>query len=306
MLRFILSRLLQAVVVVFAVFTLTFVLVRAGGKDPFATEKAMHPDVKRALEKQYHLDKPKLEQYWITLGSYLKGDMGPSMKTMGMLNSRIIRDSFPVSLTIGMAALLIALGVGIPAGVIAAVKRNTWMDNTAMSLALVGICLPGFVMGPLLRGFFGLKLRWFSVGGWFEPTDWVLPACTMGIIYAAYIARLTRGGMLEVLSQDFIRTARAKGVPEWKIVVKHALRGGLLPVVAYLGPALAGITTGSFIIETIFNIPGLGRHFVDGAINGDATLVLATSVLFSVLLVFANFISDVLVAWLNPKVRLIS
>jgi oligopeptide transport system permease protein len=304
MLRFVVSRFLQALVVVFAVFTLTFVLVRLPDKDPLATEKAMHPDVKRALQAQYHLDKSKLEQYFITLKSYAQGDLGPSMKNQGVWNSRIIRDSFPVSLTIGLAALLIALGIGIPAGVIAAVRRNTWVDNTAMSLALVGICLPGFVMGPLLIALFGLKLRWFNVGGWFEPTDWILPAATMGIIYAAYIARLTRGGMLEVLNQDFIRTARAKGVPEWRIVVKHALRGGLLPVVAYLGPALAGITTGSFIIETIYNLPGLGRHFVDAATNGDYTLVLATSVLFSVLLVFANFLSDILVAWLNPRVRL--
>jgi oligopeptide transport system permease protein len=304
MLRFTVSRLLQAIVVVFAVFTLTFFMVRMAPGDPLATEKAMHADVKRALQERYHLDKSLPEQYAITLKSYLQGDLGPSMKNQGMWNARIIGDSWPVSLTIGVMALLIAVGIGIPAGVIAAVKRNTWVDNSAMSLALVGICLPGFVMGPLLIGLFGLKLRWFNVGGWYEATDWVLPAATMGIIYAAYIARLTRGGMLEILNQDFIRTARAKGVPEWKIITRHALRGGLIPVVAYLGPALAGITTGSFIIETIYNLPGLGSHFVNAAVNKDYTLVLATSVLFSALLVFVNFLTDILVAWLNPKVRL--
>lgn len=304
MLRFTVSRLLQAIVVVFAVFTLTFFMVRMAPGDPLATEKAMHADVKRALQERYHLDKSLPEQYAITLKSYLAGDLGPSMKNQGMWNARIIGDSWPVSLTIGVMALLIAVGIGIPAGVIAAVKRNTWVDNSAMSLALVGICLPGFVMGPLLIGLFGLKLRWFNVGGWYEATDWVLPAATMGIIYAAYIARLTRGGMLEILNQDFIRTARAKGVPEWKIITRHALRGGLIPVVAYLGPALAGITTGSFIIETIYNLPGLGSHFVNAAVNKDYTLVLATSVLFSALLVFVNFLTDILVAWLNPKVRL--
>lgn len=304
MLRFTVSRLIQAFVVVFAVFTLTFFMVRLAPGDPLATEKAMHEDVKRALQERYHLDKSLPEQYAITLKSYLSGDLGPSMKNQGMWNARIIGDSWPVSLTIGLMALIIAVAIGIPAGVIAAVRRNTWVDNSAMSLALVGICLPGFVMGPLLIALFGLKLRWFNVGGWYEATDWVLPAATMGIIYAAYIARLTRGGMLEILNQDFIRTARAKGVPEWKIITRHALRGGLIPVVAYLGPALAGITTGSFIIETIFNLPGLGSHFVNAAVNKDYTLVLATSVLFSALLVFVNFLTDILVAWLNPKVRL--
>jgi oligopeptide transport system permease protein len=304
MLRFTLSRLLQAIVVVFAVFTLTFFMVRLPKGDPFAGEKAMHEDVKRALQERYHLDKPKSEQYFIQLKSYLLGDFGPSMKHQGLMNSRIIKDSWPVSLTIGVLALLIAMLIGIPAGVIAAVKRNTWVDNSAMSLALVGICLPGFVMGPLLIGLFGLKLRWFNVGGWYEATDWVLPAVTMGIIYAAYIARLTRGGMLEVLNQDYIRTAKAKGVPGWKIVTRHALRGGLIPVAAYLGPALAGITTGSFIIETIYNLPGLGSHFVNAALNKDYTLVLATTVLFATLLVFVNFLTDILVAWLNPKIRL--
>ena len=304
MLRFTVTRLLQALVVVFSVFTLTFFMVRLAPGDPLATEKAMHPDVKRALSERYHLDRPLTEQYAITLGSYLKGDLGPSMKNQGLWNTRIIRDSWPVSLTIGLMALIIAVAIGIPAGVIAAVRRNTWIDHGAMSFALLGICLPGFVMGPLLIALFGLKLRWFNVGGWYEATDWVLPAATMGIIYAAYIARLTRGGMLDVLNQDFIRTARAKGVPEWRIMTRHALRGGLLPVVAYLGPALAGITTGSFIIETIYNLPGLGRHFVDAAVNKDYTLVLATSVLFSALLVFVNFLTDILVGWLNPRVRL--
>ena len=304
MLRFTVTRLLQALVVVFSVFTLTFFMVRLAPGDPLATEKAMHPDVKRALSERYHLDRPLTEQYAITLGSYIKGDLGPSMKNQGLWNTRIIRDSWPVSLTIGLMALIIAVAIGIPAGVIAAVRRNTWIDHGAMSFALLGICLPGFVMGPLLIALFGLKLRWFNVGGWYEATDWVLPAATMGIIYAAYIARLTRGGMLDVLNQDFIRTARAKGVPEWRIMTRHALRGGLLPVVAYLGPALAGITTGSFIIETIYNLPGLGRHFVDAAVNKDYTLVLATSVLFSALLVFVNFLTDILVGWLNPRVRL--
>ncbi|RYD35083.1 MAG: ABC transporter permease subunit [Verrucomicrobiaceae bacterium] len=304
MLRFTLSRLAQALGVILVVFTITFFLIRLTPGDPFAGEKAMPPDVRRVMEERYGLNKPLITQYFTTLGSYLRGDFQPSMKYQGMWNVKIIKDAFPISLAIGSCALVIALGLGLPAGIIAAVKKNTWMDYGSMSLALIGICLPTFVMGPMLIMTFGLKWRVFNVAGWFEKTDWVLPSLTMGLIYAAYIARLTRGGMLEVLNQDFIRTARAKGVPGSRIVMVHTLRGGLLPVVAFLGPALAGITTGSFIIEKIFNLPGLGQHFVSSVFNRDYSLILATVVLLATLLVVTNFLTDVLVAWLNPKVRL--
>ncbi|MDB6132203.1 MAG: oppB [Verrucomicrobiales bacterium] len=304
MLRFTLYRLAQALGVILVVFTITFFLIRLTPGDPFAGEKAMPPDVRRVMEERYGLNKPLITQYFTTLGSYLRGDFQPSMKYQGMWNVKIIKDAFPISLAIGSCALVIALGLGLPAGIIAAVKKNTWMDYGFMSLALIGICLPTFVMGPMLIMTFGLKWRVFNVAGWFEKTDWVLPSLTMGLIYAAYIARLTRGGMLEVLNQDFIRTARAKGVPGSRIVMVHALRGGLLPVVAFLGPALAGITTGSFIIEKIFNLPGLGQHFVSSVFNRDYSLILATVVLLATLLVVTNFLTDVLVAWLNPKVRL--
>lgn len=305
MLRFTLSRLLQALVVVFVVFTLTFFMIRHAPGSPFANgEKKMPKEVEEMMLRNYGMDKPVYQQYFGAIGNYLKGDFMPSMKYEGRPNAKIIRDAFPVSLSIGISALLIALGIGLPAGIIAAVKRNTWLDYSAMSLALIGICLPTFVMGPFLALFFGIKLQWFNVAGWFSPTDWILPSVTMGLIYAAYIARLTRGGMLEILNQDFIRTARAKGVPGWKIVVFHGLKGGLLPVVAYLGPALAGITTGSFIIEKIFNLPGLGQHVVNAVFNRDYTLTLATVVFYTSLLVGVNFLTDVLIAWLNPKVRL--
>lgn len=304
MLRYILSRLAQSLAVILVVFTITFVMIRLAPGDPFASPKAMPPDVRKVLVARYGLDQPLAVQYVKTMGSYLSGDLLPSMSYQGMWNSKIIRDAFPISLSIGVAALAVALGLGLPAGIIAAVKKNTWLDYGPMSLALIGICLPTFVMGPLLILVFGLKWRVFNVAGWFEPTDWILPAVTMGLIYAAYIARMTRGGMLEVLNQDFIRTARAKGVPGWRVVLFHALRGGLLPVVAYLGPALAGITTGSFIIEKIFNLPGLGQHFVSAVFNRDYSLIQATVVLYAVLLVLVNFLTDILVAWLNPKVRL--
>jgi oligopeptide transport system permease protein len=264
----------------------------------------MPEEVRKVLEERYGLNEPLATQYVRTLGTYLSGDMMPSMKYVGLWCDDIIMDAFPVSLTIGLFALLIALAVGLPVGIIAAVKRNRWADHVGMSLALIGICLPTFVMGPILVLIFGLKLRWFNVAGWFESTDWVLPAATMGLIYGAYVARLTRGGMLEVLHQDYIRTARAKGLPEWKIVLRHALKGGLLPVVAFLGPALAGITTGSFIIEKIFFLPGLGQHFVNSVFNRDYTLVQATVIFFATLLVLVNFATDVLMAWLNPRVRI--
>ena len=303
MLRFTLNRLAQSIVVILVVFSLTFFMIRLAPGDPFASPKAMPPDVRKVLVERYGLDKPLAVQYFTTMGSYLKGDLLPSMSYQGMWNSKIIKDAFPISLIIGLSALGVALGLGLPAGIIAAVRKNTWLDYGPMSLALIGICLPTFVMGPILIAIFGLKWRLFNVAGWFEKTDWVLPAVTMGLIYAAYIARMTRGGMLEVLNQDYIRTARAKGVPGWRVVLVHALRGGLLPVVAFLGPALAGITTGSFIIEKIFNLPGLGQHFVSSVFNRDYSLILATVVLYAVLLVAVNFLTDLLVAWINPKVR---
>ncbi len=304
MLRFTLHRFVQSLVVVFVVFTITFFMIRLAPGDPFAGEKAMPADVRKVMESRYGLDKPLYVQYVRTLASYAQGDFMPSFKYQGMWNARIISDAFPISLTIGLAALAIAIGLGLPAGIIAAVRRNSWIDYSAMSLAMIGICLPAFVMGPILASIFGLQLRWLNVAGWFERTDWILPAATMGLIYAAYIARMTRGGMLEVLNQDFIRTAHAKGVPPGRIILVHAMRGGLIPVVAFLGPALAGITTGSFIIEKIFNLPGLGQHFVQSVMDRDYSLILATVVLFATLLVTVNFFTDVLIAWLNPKVRL--
>jgi len=304
MLRFILRRILQSLLVLGVVFTVTFVLIRLKPGDPFKGERAMPESVLAQMNQRYGLDQPLWKQYLIHAGAFARGDLLPSMRYEGVQNSKIIRDSFPVSLLIGLSALTIALGIGLPAGIIAAVRKNSWLDYSAMSFAMLGICLPTFVMGPILQLIFALKLEWLNVAGWFERTDWILPAATMGLIYGAYIARLTRGGMLEVLNQDYIRTARAKGVPGREIVIKHALRGGLLPVVAFLGPAFAGITTGSFIIEKIFQLPGLGQHFVGSVFNSDYTLVQATTVFYAALLVLINLGTDILQAWLNPRVRL--
>ncbi len=304
MLRYIASRFLYSLGVILAVFTLTFFMIRLAPGDPFADEKAMTPEVRKVLETRYGLHEPLYQQYGRTLVSYLRGDFLPSFKYTGKWNTRIIADAFPISLAIGLGALAIAMGLGIPAGVLAAVKRNTWLDYGPMALAMTGICLPGFVLGPILLLIFGLRLQWFSVGGWFESTDWVLPSVTMGLAYAASFARLTRGGMLEVLNQDFIRTARARGVPGWRIIIFYALRSGLVPVAGFLGPALAGIVTGGFILEKVYNLPGLGQHFVASVMNRDYSLIQATTVFYATLLVLANFGADLLVAWLNPRARL--
>lgn len=244
----------------------------------------------------------------------LQGDLGPSFKHKGRSVNDIIRESFPKSLELGLYSMAIALLLGITAGSIAALKRNTVLDYAPMSFAMAGICLPTFVMGPLLVLVFGLWLEWLPVAGWsawggegFFPEGWpgdrVLPACTLGFFYAAMVARLTRGGMLETLGQDFIKTARAKGLSETRVVVKHALRGGLLPTVSFLGPAFAGIISGSFVIETIFQIPGLGRHFIEAATNRDYTLVLGTVLFYAMLILMLNLIVDILQAWLNPRIR---
>ncbi len=304
MLRFILSRLLQAIPVIFIVITATFFLVRAAPGGPFDAEKVVLPEVKRALEAQYKLDLPLHEQYFAYLGDLTRGELGPSFKYPGRSVNEILFSGLPVTAELGFYALLIALLIGVTAGVFASLKPNTRQDYIPMSLAMIGICMPSFLLGPLLVLVFGIYLEWLPISGWGAiPGDKILPSITLGAAYAAYVARLSRAGMLEILSQDFIRTARAKGLPEWLVVTKHALRGGLIPVVAFLGPAFAGLLAGSFVVETIFQIPGLGRFFVQAAFNRDYTMILGTTVFLSTLIVLFNLVSDVAAAWLNPRLR---
>ena len=303
MLRFIARRLLQIVPVLFVIITATFFMVRFVPGGPFTAERAIPPEILRNLEAHYGLDQPLWQQYLTYLGKIARGDLGPSFKYSNRTVNEIIADKLPVSLELGGIALAVALVVGLTLGVLAAVRRNSWLDYVASSIGMLGICVPTFVLGPLLVLFFAIRLGWFNASGWYGPIDRVLPALTLGFAYAAYIMRLTRGGMLEVLNQDYIRTARAKGASEMRIVLKHALRGGLLPVVSFLGPAIAGILTGSFVIETIFQIPGLGREFVNSAFNRDYTLVLGTVILYAGLIVILNLAADVAQVWLNPKLK---
>jgi len=302
MFKFIGRRVAQSVIVLFVIITVTFFMVRFAPGDPFSAERKMPEHIKQSLMAHYGLDQPLLVQYGRYLGNLLKGDLGPSFTGTRSVN-QILAAAFPVSLELGGWALLIALGIGLPVGIVAAVFRNTLADYIPMSMAMVGICLPTFVLGPILALVFGVWLGWFNVSGWFMPLDRVLPATTIGLVYAAVIARITRGGMLEVLSQDFIRTAQAKGVPFPRIIVVHTLKGGLLPVVSFLGPALAGIISGSFVVETIFQIPGMGREFVNSAFNRDYTLVLGTVILYAALITAANLLVDVVQVVLNPRLR---
>lgn len=302
--RFISIRLLQAIPVILAVITVTFFLVRMAPGGPFDSEKAVIPEVKAALEKQYRLDLPLFQQYTAYLGDLASGDFGPSFKYPGRSVNELIGAGLPVTAELGFYALLVAVLIGGVAGVVASLKPNTAQDYIPMSLAMIGICMPSFLLGPLLVLVFGIQLEWLPVSGWGDiPGDKILPSITLGSAYAAYIARLSRAGMLEVLSQDYIRTARAKGLPEWQVVTRHALRGGLLPVVSFLGPAFAGLLAGSFVVETIYQIPGLGRFYVQAAFNRDYTMILGTTVFLSTLIVLFNLLSDVLAAWMNPRLR---
>ncbi|MDG1307736.1 MAG: ABC transporter permease subunit [Porticoccaceae bacterium] len=304
MLRFAFNRLLQAIPVLLIVISATFFLVHSAPGGPFSADKAVPPEVIRALEAQYNLDQPLWQQYVSYLGDVLQADLGPSFKYSGRTVNELIAAGLPATAELAMYAMLVALIIGISAGVLAAMRPNTMQDYLPMSAAMLGICMPSFLLGPILVLVFGIHLEWLPVSGWGDiPGDKILPAITLGTGYAAYIARLSRGGMLEVLSQDYIRTARAKGLSEPLIIFKHALRGGLIPVVAFLGPAFAGLLGGSFVVETIFQIPGLGRFYVQAAFNRDYTMILGMTVFFATLIILFNLLSDMLALWLNPKLR---
>jgi len=304
MLKLLLSRFLQGLLTLFVLITLTFFLVRAMPGSPYTEEKAIPEHILAEKKKSMGLDKPLPVQYAMYLYNLtFSQDLGPMIKKEGVQVSEIISESFPVSMMLGFASMGIALMVGIPAGVIAAVRKNSPTDFACLAFAMVGICLPSFVIGPLLAVFAGLNLRSLNVGGWNSATDWILPAITLGLINAAYLARLSRGGMLDVLSQDYIRTAKAKGVPAGKIIIRHALRGGLIPAVAFIGPAFAAMISGSFVIETIFQIPGMGQHFVNAATDREFFLIQGLVLFYGFLIVAANLLADLALIALNPRLR---
>jgi oligopeptide transport system permease protein len=305
MFKAIFSRLLQGLLVLFVLYTITFFLVKAMPGSPLSAEKAMPEHIKKKVEAYYDLDKPAAVQYVKQLGNFLSGDPGYSFRLEGKPVTDIIRQAFPVSLQLGIVAMIIAVSVGVPAGCIAAARKNSLIDTSAMFIAMIGICLPSFVIGPIFSEIFGRSWGLVPALGWESgsPSTWLLPAFTLGLAYAAYLSRLTRAGMLETLSQDFVRTARAKGVPGWRILIRHCLRGGLIPAVAYIGPAFAGIVSGSLVIEMVFQLPGLGRHFIKAILTRDAPVILAIVMLYGSLVLIANFLTDLAAVWLNPRLR---
>ncbi len=303
MVKFIVVRILQAIPTLFIIATLTFFMTRLAPGGPFDSEKNIPAEIKEKLESHFGLEKPLYEQYFLYLGNLLRGDLGPSFKYMGWEVSELIAKAFPVSAQLGLFSLLIALVLGLPAGVLAALRKNSAYDYCLMTTAMLGICLPTFVMGPLLILLFSSWLGWLPPLGWYSFADMILPSLTLGLFYGAYIARLTRAGMLETLNQDYIRTARAKGASPIRVVLRHAIKGGLLPVVTFLGPAFAGLISGSFIIESIFFIPGLGRFFVTAAFNRDYTMVLGTVLFYACLIIILNLVVDLIQASLDPKSR---
>jgi oligopeptide transport system permease protein len=299
----ILRRLLQAIPTLWVIATVTFFLLQLTPGGPFDTEKDVSEEVQALINAHYGLDLPMHEQYLRFLGQRLQGDFGPSYKYAGWDVDEIIAQSFPVSLELGFYALLVAIALGTPIGVIAALRHKRPSEGALMGFAMLGICLPSFVLGPLLILVFSMQLDWFNPFGWNHPSDRVLPSVTLGLFYAAYIARLARSGMLDVMRMDYIRTARAKGLRERIVVIRHALRTALYPVVAYLGPAVAGLISGSFVVETIFFIPGLGSFFVNSAFNRDSTMVMGTVLFYAVLILLFNLIVDLLQMWMNPRTR---
>jgi len=305
MLRYALRRIFGVLPTLFIIITLSFFVIRLAPGGPFDEEQALPPEIKANLEAAYGLDKPLPEQYLRYLSGLVRGDFGPSFKFKDFSVTELIAQGLPISLVLGLSAVLLALLVGIPLGTLAALRQNSPTDYGIMSVAVLGIALPSFVTGPLFALVFGLYLRWLPVAGWEtgQLRYLVLPVITLALPVIAYIARLTRGSLLEVLRTNFVRTARAKGLPESQVILKHALRPALLPVVSYLGPATAFVITGSLVVETVFGLPGSGRYLVQGAINRDYTLVMGMIVVYGGLTLTLNLIADLLYGWLDPRVR---
>lgn len=301
--RYILSRFGQSLFALLCIITITFFLARLAPGGPFLDDKAVPEHLIEQMNKNYGFDKPLVVQYASYMGNVFQGDLGPSLGNRGFTVNEIIAESFPVSLLLGSFGLLIALSIGVPIGVFSAAYRNTAIDYTLMGIAMIGICLPTFVIAPLLGEFFALKLGWFDVAMLENSSAWFLGSLTLGLYYSAYIARLTRGSMLDILSQDFIRTAHAKGVAPLTVLFKHAFRGGISPVVAYLGVAISGMMAGSFVVETIFGLPGIGQHFIKAVSNRDFMLINGTAIVLACLILTMNFLVDVVQAWLDPRTK---
>ena len=306
MLRFIIRRLLVTIPTILVVITITWVLIKLAPGNFYSGEKRLPPAIEKNIREKYGLDKPWYEQYRRMMWPIVRhGDFGTSLKYEGQSVNTIIARSLPVSAAVGILAYILALIVGITAGSIAALKQNSRWDYSSMAAAMLGISVPNFVLGPILVLIFSLTLYWLPPSRWggFPSRNLILPVLTLSAVYMAYIARLTRAGMLEVLRSDYIRTARSKGLSEKDVLVGHALRGGLMPVVSYTGPALAFLLTGTVVVERIFALPGLGNYFIQAALNRDEPLIIGIVAFISITLLLMNLLVDIAYAYLDPRVR---
>jgi oligopeptide transport system permease protein len=305
MARFFCDRVISSLVTLLFIITVTFVLMHAIPGGPFAGEKAVAPEVARNIEKHYHLSDPLWQQYFDYLKKISRLDFGPSFKYPDRTVNDLIQEGFPVSALIGLIAVLVALALGVPAGILSALRHTRWQDNMVMLVAIIGVSMPSFIMATLLQYVFSYKLQWLPAALWGTPSHLVLPVLALSALPLAFFARLVRSSMLEVLSQDYIRTARSKGLSEAAIVLRHALKNALIPLITVLGPILANLLTGTFVIERIFAIPGLGNYFVNSIYNRDYFVILGLTVFYAMLLLALNLVVDISYALIDPRIKLV-
>ncbi|MBY6198739.1 oligopeptide ABC transporter permease OppB [Vibrio hangzhouensis] len=305
MFKFIMKRIFEAIPTLLVLITVSFFLMRFAPGNPFSSERPLPPEVMANINAKYGLDKPVFEQYTTYLTNILQGDFGPSFKYKDFTVNELVANALPVSAKVGFLAFIFTVIMGVTVGTIAALRQNSWLDYGIMATAMLGVVMPSFVLAPVLIYIFSINLGWLPAGGWNDGSFkyMALPIIGMSLLYVATFARITRGSMIETLNSNFIRTARAKGLSYRYIIIKHALKPALLPVVSYMGPAFVGIITGSVVIETIFGLPGIGKLFVNAAFNRDYSLVMGVTILIGFLFILFNAVVDILLAMIDPKIR---
>ena len=304
MVKYTLKRLLMAVVTLWVIITMTFVLMHAIPGNPFADEKRIQPEIMANLNAKYGLDKPLIEQYGIYMSNLVRGDFGVSLKYQNRTVNSLIAQGFPVSMTLGAAACLIGIGIGILFGIIAGINRGKLPDYAVIILSILGVSVPSFVFASIFQYIFGAKLQWAPVAGWGAPVFLILPTLALGLRMIAYIARMMRTSMLDVLSQDYIKTARAKGLTEGQVIRRHTIRNAITPIITVAGVMVAGTLVGSFVIENIFNIPGMGKYLVNAVKDSDYTVILGMTAFYAMILVAVTFVVDILYVIVDPRVKL--
>ncbi len=303
MFKYILKRVAGTIPTLFIIITIAFFMIRMAPGGPFDSERSIPPEIAENIEQVYHLNDPLYLQYGYYLKNVLQGDFGPSFKYQDYTVSELIKQGFPVSIKLGLMAIILALIIGIALGVTAALRQNSVIDYLVMTLAMTGITIPNFVMAPVLVLIFAVFLGWLPAGGWGDLRHMILPVIALSLPQIAMVARMTRASLIETMNTPYIRTAKAKGLPPRMILLRHASKATMLPILSWLGPATAAIITGSVVVEQIFGLPGIGRHFVNGALNRDYTLVMGVVIFYGVLIIFMNLLVDLLYAWLDPRIR---